>query len=67
MERVDLSLAVLRRAAEPFPTPLGTLDALHLATAVLWGAQQDALPAFATHDQQLGTAARALGMRVVGV
>jgi spermidine synthase len=35
MDRVDVSPAVLRRAADPFPTPLGTLDAIHLATAVL--------------------------------
>ena len=33
---VPLTPAVLARAAEPFPTTLGTLDALHLATALLW-------------------------------
>jgi hypothetical protein len=27
---------VLARASEPFPTPLGTLDALHLSTALGW-------------------------------
>jgi hypothetical protein len=31
-DHVDVSRAVLRRAADPFPTPLGTLDA-QLATA----------------------------------
>lgn len=66
-ERVDVSPAVLRRAAEPFPTPLRTLDALHLATASLWGQGRPVLPAFATHDIQQATAARALGFATLGV
>jgi predicted nucleic acid-binding protein len=36
MEVVEPTWPVLRRAAQPFPVPLGTLDALHLATALLW-------------------------------
>jgi hypothetical protein len=32
---VDLDTTVLERAAQPMPTELGTLDAIHLATAVL--------------------------------
>lgn len=67
MDRVDVSPSVLRRAADPFPTPLGTLDAIHLATAILWRlAQTDAL-VFATHDSQLATAARASGFEIAGV
>lgn len=66
MERVDLTPAVLRRAADPFPTPLGTLDAIHLATAALWGQSRGALPVMATHDRQLALAAASLGMAVVG-
>ena len=66
-EVVDVSRAVLRRAAEPFPTPLGTLDAIHLATALAWReATSDAL-VFATHDRELTTAASAMGFTVVGV
>ncbi len=67
MERVDVSPVVLRRAAEPFPTPLGTLDAIHLSTALLWGQSRSALPTVATHDFQMATAARALGFSTVGV
>lgn len=66
MERVDISGVVLRRAAEPFPTPLGTLDAIHLATALLWGQSRSGLPALATHDVELATAGRALGFATVG-
>jgi predicted nucleic acid-binding protein len=56
---------VLDRAAEPFPTLVGTLDAIHLATAVLARLQHENL-LFATHDAALGTAARAIGFRVLG-
>ncbi len=66
MERVDVSPAVLRRAGDPFPTPLGTLDALHLATALLWGHARGQLPAMATHDGQLAIAARSMGFEVSG-
>ena len=63
---VALDAAVLGRSAEPFPTSLGTLDAIHLSSALL---ARDAYPelAFATHDRSLATAARAVGFRVVGV
>lgn len=66
MDRVDVSPVVLRRAAEPFPTPLGTLDAIHLATAVLWVQSRAATLTLATHDAQLATAARAMGLLTVG-
>jgi predicted nucleic acid-binding protein len=65
LELVALDAAVLGRSAEPFPTALGTLDAMHLSTALL---ARDELPdlVFATHDRALATAARAVGFRVVG-
>lgn len=66
MERVDVTPAVLRRASDPFPTPLGTLDAIHLATAALWGHARGGLPVMATHDAQLGVAARAIGFETLG-
>ena len=33
---VPLSRAILQRAAGPFPTAVGALDAIHLATALMW-------------------------------
>ena len=67
VEVVDLAAPVLRRAAEPFPTPLGTLDALHLATALLWRERHARGGAtFATHDEELARAARACGLDVIG-
>jgi uncharacterized protein len=57
---------VLARAAEPFPTLLGSLDAIHLASALLIRDDVDDLT-FATHDQELGLGARATGFSVHGV
>ncbi len=64
---VELTHPVLARAAQPLPTVLGTLDAIHLATALLWREQLDQNLVMATHDLALSTAARASGFRVIGV
>jgi len=66
LEVIDVTAAVLDRAAQPIPTELGTLDAIHLATAVLWREQSGADLVMATHDVALATAARASGLAVVG-
>jgi len=63
---VDVAGAVLDRAAQPLPTALGTLDAIHLATAQLWCERSAAALTMATHDAALATAARSLGMPIVG-
>ena len=63
---VALDSIVLERALEPFPTGLGFLDAIHLASALLIRDDLDGL-VFATHDDELGTAARATGFLVHGV
>ena len=67
LTQVDLDRPVLSRAAQPLPVPLGTLDALHLVSALVWSESSDVSPMFATHDRALGLAARAFGLRVVGV
>ena len=65
-EVVEVERPVLTRAALPLPTALGTLDAIHLATAALWRETQGAELAMATHDTALATAARASGFSVIG-
>jgi predicted nucleic acid-binding protein len=67
VDMVDVSRPVLRRASEPFPTSLGTLDAIHLATALLWRDGSGDPLTMATHDRALWTAARAMGLSVAGV
>lgn len=64
-ELVRLNRAVLERAAEPFPMQIRTLDALHLASALLVRTRYPALR-FATHDADLATAALAEGLPVIG-
>ncbi|WP_447600258.1 PIN domain-containing protein [Nitrospira sp. Nam80] len=67
MEMVDPTRPILSRAAQPLPTALGTLDAIHLATALLWRERGHAGLVIATHDEALATASKASGFRVVGV
>ena len=62
---IEMGPAVKRRAAGPFPTVIGTLDAIHLASAILWqetepGAELRIL----TQDRQLALCARSLGIPV---
>jgi len=64
---IEVTHAVLERASHPFPVPLGTLDAIHLASALLFREQEDVELAMATHDAQLALAAGALGFEVMGV
>ena len=69
LEAVDLVLLqrpILARASEPFPTALGTLDALHLATALVWRDRTQKTLVMATHDDRLGLAARSFDMDVLG-
>jgi predicted nucleic acid-binding protein len=69
LEVVDLVLLqrpVLSRASEPFPMPLGTLDALHLATALVWRDRMRRTLVVATHDRDLSLAARSFGFEVLG-
>jgi len=67
IEIVEIDTTVLDRAAQPMPTELGTLDAIHLATALLWKESTGAGLVMATHDVALALAARAHGLTVVGV
>ena len=69
LDGIDLVLVrppVLSRASDPLPTPLGTLDAIHLATALMWRERMTPLDVIATHDTSLGLAARTFGFDVLG-
>ena len=67
LDLVELTSAVLHRASQPMTAPLGTLDALHLASADLWRETRGKSLVFATHDRALALGARATGFRVIGV
>jgi predicted nucleic acid-binding protein len=56
---IELAPPVLARALEPFPKPVRTLDALHLASMDFLQKQGQSVP-LASYDERLINAARAL-------
>ena len=59
---VDLDRDILTAAAALPPPEVRTLDAIHVATALVLG---DALDAVVTYDSRMGEAARAAGLAVI--
>ncbi|MEK6608455.1 MAG: type II toxin-antitoxin system VapC family toxin [Myxococcota bacterium] len=66
IDLVGVDEIVLERAAHPMPLPLGTLDAIHLATALLWRERTRDEVVMATHDVALARSARLFGLPVIG-
>jgi predicted nucleic acid-binding protein len=63
---VELAPPVLARALEPFPLPVRTLDALHLASAEFLRGQGQKL-SLASYDERLSAAARRMGIPLADV
>ena len=66
LQIIEVTRRILARAAQPSPAALGTLDAIHLSSAMAWRERTNESFVFATHDAALGLAARASGFRVIG-
>lgn len=66
IDLIDLTSTVLARALEPFPLPVRTLDALHLATIDYLRANEPTVE-LATYDSRLLAAARALGIGIAAL
>jgi len=64
-EVVEVGHPLLERAAMPFPVVIRTLDAIHLATAMIYR-ESTAPLRMATTDRALARASRAMGFEVVG-
>ena len=58
---IELTPMVLSRALDPFPVPVRTLDALHLASMEFLRGQGRSIE-LASYDQRLIAGARALGI-----
>jgi predicted nucleic acid-binding protein len=58
---IEMVPPVLRRALEPFPAPVRTLDAIHLAAIEFIGSQGASVQ-LASYDQRLIGVARLLGI-----
>jgi predicted nucleic acid-binding protein len=67
IEILALTESILVRATMPMPVIVGSLDAIHLATALALADTLAETPVLATHDEQLARAARAFGLPVIGV
>ena len=66
VELVEMTQPVLARALEPFPVRVRTPDALHLATSEFLRSQGKSV-VFASYDNRLLAAARALGIEPVAL
>lgn len=64
-DRIEVEPAILSRAGY-LAGPLGTLDSLHLATALAWKDRIGRTPVMATHDPELARAAHRHGLPVIG-
>ena len=64
--QIALTAPILTRAADAFPTVVGTLDAIHLSSALAI-TTSGVVPTMLTHDQQLARAASSVGLDVSGV
>lgn len=67
LQFVALSDEILNRASQSFFTALGTLDALHLATALRLADARSMELRFLTHDAELAIAARSVNFDVEGI
>lgn len=66
LQRIPIDKKILKRAAEPFPTIIKTLDALHLASALRLQDHLGQPVLFVTHDIRQGLAATACGLQTEG-
>ena len=67
VDLVMLQPPILARASESCPTSLGIVDAVRLATAVVWQNRMRQRLVVATHDRDLALAARSVGFEIRGV
>ena len=64
---VELTPIVLAKASDPFSTVVRTLDAIHLASAILLRDNKEGSITFLTHDRQQDIAATALGFATLQI
>jgi len=64
--RIALTRSVTERASMTMPTSVKTLDAIHLASAMLLRERRHPDLTFVTHDAQQATCAQAFGFECLG-
>jgi predicted nucleic acid-binding protein len=63
---IEMSRSILHRAGEPFTKPIATLDAIHLATCLIFAENSPTAPTLCSYDKELLTAAQFMGLSVRG-
>jgi uncharacterized protein len=63
---IPVSEDVLDEASKPLSVQVKTLDAIHVASAVLWQRSERASLLFLTHDKGLARAAQSTGFKTAG-
>jgi hypothetical protein len=66
VDLIEMTAVVLARAMEPFPTPIRTLDALHLSTIEFVRNRRETIE-LASYDDRLLVAAQALGIPIAAM
>lgn len=66
IEFIRLTDTIVSRSGLSLPIALGTLDAIHLMSAMTWRDIEKTELTFLTHDKQLGKAAQVSGFEVLG-
>jgi len=61
----EITPSVMEMAGSSFGVNLGSLDAIHLATAILWQPDSPGEKVIFTHDTALSHAARGCGLKVL--
>ena len=64
IDLLEMSRQIKQRAMDPFPVNVRTLDALHVATALLVGEDAGGVALF-SHDEGMNRCARSLGINAV--
>lgn len=65
---IEMGKSIKERASQSFPTIIGTLDSIHLATAILYKEEINISDLwFITHDKQQANCAGALGLDADGI
>lgn len=67
LRTIPISALVVESASQSFPIALKSLDAIHLASALLLRRKSESRITMLTHDTKLALAATAMDLNVIGV
>jgi len=66
IELIHITREILDRATQPYPVSLGTLDAIHLSTCLLYKEKTQKDLVLCSHDESLKKAGGSMGFKYIG-